>query len=349
MLVTMLKHSEISTGCPALSNPFVSVLIRSYNRLHCVLEILEVCKAQTYNNFEVVILDQSIDDHWESHRKDIEEFDSRFRVVRSKPLGPPGARNVGVAHSKGDVILFMDDDDLPVGEDWISYHAKNYADPFCIGVSGRHIHQPNEKSRYKDAQRAYKRCLTISFFFKGRVFTGINELKKPVQWLHGNNSSIRKSYIIKLGGWYPYVVSDCEEHSPYFKFQKVKQPGEYLMFDPQPIVLRRFDIPGGVERRTISLHTLLVHRMKFYHWVISTHFPVRFYGLYPFFMISCFRLATRHFLKGSRFDDIFWIRWFGNKFGKYFYIIQELVLFPFLILKFLIKPKPEWNGQVSKT
>ena len=39
----------------------------------------------------------------------------------------------------------MDDDDLPINNNWISSHAKNYADPLCIGVSGRCIKEPKEK------------------------------------------------------------------------------------------------------------------------------------------------------------------------------------------------------------
>ena len=302
---------------------------------------------QTYDNYEAVVLEQSTEAHWEKYRGSIEKYDGQLHVVRSDPLGPSGARNVGVAHCKGDVVLFLDDDDTPLGDNWIADHAKNYIDPLCIGVNGRHIHQMNEVSRYKDINHAYKRCLTLSFMVRGRVFTGINKVKKPVEWLHGNNCSLRKSYILKLGGWYPFIEGAGEEHSLFFKFQKVKKPGEYLMFDPQPIVLRRFDIPGGVGRRMISLHNLLVHRMQYYHWVIGQYFPIRFYGLYPIFMLYGFHQQALFFNKSSNFEDVFWERWLGEKFFKYFYIIQELVLFPFMILKFLIKAKPKWNGIIQ--
>jgi len=330
---------------PSLSHPFMSVLIRSYNRLPYVSKILEVCMNQTYDKYEIVVLEQSTNGHWDKHREIIEKYNGKINVIRSHPLGPSGARNVGVAHCKGNVVLFVDDDDIPVGDNWIAEHAKNYIDPLCIGVSGRHIHQLNEVSRYNDIKggvdHAYKRCLTISFMGRGRVFTGINTVKKPVEWLHGNNCSIRKSCILKLGGWYPYIQGLGEEHSLYFKFQKEKKPGEYLMFDPQPIVLRKFDMPGGVGVRIIPLHNLLVHRMQYYHWVIGDHFPLRFYGLYLVFMLYGFHQSAQMFIKNSSFEDVFWQRWFGDKFSKYFYIVQELVLFPFMVLKFLIKPKPK--------
>jgi len=335
----------------SLSRPFISVLIRSYNRLPYVSKILEVCLNQTYDKYEIVVLEQSADDHWDKHREIIEKYNGKINVIRSHPLGPSGARNVGVAHCKGEVVLFVDDDDIPVGDDWVAEHAKNYIDPLCIGVSGRHIHQLNEVSRYNNIKggvdHAYERCLTVSFMGRGRVFTGINTVKKPVEWLHGNNCSIRKSCILNLGGWYPYIQGLGEEHSIYFKFQKEKKPGEYLMFDPQPIVLRKFDMPGGVGVRIIPLHNLLVHRMQYYHWVIGDYFPLRFYGLYFIFMLYGFHQSAQMFIKNSSFEDLFWQHWFGDRFSKYFYIVRELVLFPFMVLKFLIKPKPKWTEIIN--
>ena len=336
---------------PTLIHPFMSVLIRSYNRLPYVSKILEVCMNQTYDKYEIVVLEQSSNNHWEKHKEIIEKNNGKINVIRSHPLGPSGARNVGVSHCKGDVVLFVDDDDIPVGDNWIAEHAKNYIDPLCIGVSGRHIHQLNEVSRYNNikggSDHAYERCLTISFMGRGRVFTGINTVKKPVEWLHGNNCSIRKSCIINLGGWYPYIQGLGEEHSLYLKFQKKKKLGEYLMFDPQPTVLRKFDMPGGVGVRIIPLHNLLVHRMQYYHWVIGDYFPLRFYGLYFIFMLYGFHQSAQMFIKNSSFEDVFLQRWFGDKFSKYSYIVRELVLFPFMVLKFLIKPKPKWDEIIN--
>ena len=328
----------------ALTHPFVTVVIRSYNRLAHVKEILDVCAQQDYDRYEVVIIEQSTDEHWERHRAGLEAQGDKVRIIRSEPLGPPGARNAGVAHSQGDVVLFVDDDDLPVGADWISGHAKNYVDPDCIGISGKHIHQLGEVRRYHDMEKAYERCLTLSFMLRGRVFTGINRVKKPVEWLHGNNCSMRKAAIEKLGGWYPHVQGAGEEHSLFYRFQEQKSAPEYLMFDPQPTVLRRFDVPGGVERRSMPLRTLLIHRMQYYHWVIGAAFPLRFYGLYPLFMLYGFRLSARHLRKQSSYENEFWTRLLGRRWGRNMYFLAEFVVFPLLVFRFLFKPRPKWDG-----
>ena len=158
---------------------------------------------------------------------------------------------------------------------------------------------------------------------------------------------MRRETIINLGGWYPHVKSDDEEHSLYFKFHKKKKSGQYLKFDPAPVVLRRFDIAGGAERRTISMRLLLDHRLRFCHWVIGEEYPIRFYIFYPFFMIYSFQIAARHMINGSSFIDSIWIKKLGLKWGKRIYVAQELLLFPLMIIKYLIIKRPTWDGDIK--
>ena len=329
----------------SLSNPFMSVVIRSYNRLNCVLELIDRCLDQDYENFEIVIIDQSDKSHWQEYKKPLSSIDQKIRLIRTKPRGSAAARNLGVFVSRGDVVLLMDDDDLPINN-WISSHAKNYKDPFCIGVSGRYVNDINEKNRYKNKQLAYERCLTYSFFLRGRDFTGIDKVKKPVQWLHGANSSIRRSYVIELGGWYPYI-NNFDEHSFCFKLQKAMKTREYLMFDPEPIVLRRFDIPGGLGKRHLSLTQLLKNQLLFYHRVVAKHYPIRFYLLYPLFNLYSFRYIIRWFRRFSYYDNTIWFKWFNKKNALRLYFIQEFVKYPFVVFQSLFLKRPKWAAPLN--
>ncbi len=331
---------------PSLSNPFVSVLIRSYNRLPYVLEIVKVSLTQNYDNFEIVIMDQSDEAHWTEHRTAIESKGEKVRVIRSEPLGSARAKNVGVANCRGDVVLFIDDDDLPVGNNWISSHARHYEDPQCLGVSGRCVKRLDEKPPYKDPEMAYARCLSYSFFLRGRDFTGIDRTKKPVEWLHGLNASVRRSYVVELGGWYPFVPN-IDEHSFCFKLQKAMQDGDYLMFDPEPVALRRFNIPGGLGKRHLSLNNIVRNHLKYYHWVVAEQFPLRFYGLYPFFIMYAFLFAVRWFKTYSSFTDSRWMKWFGPQMGRRMYIWQEFIFLPLTALRLLLSKRPTWSGPLE--
>lgn len=102
--------------------PKVSVIIPTYKRTGNFLEkAIESVLGQTYENIELVIVDDNIPDS--SFRKETEIFMNRYindkRVVYVKNksnLGGALARNTGISHSIGDYITFLDDDDIYLPE-----------------------------------------------------------------------------------------------------------------------------------------------------------------------------------------------------------------------------------------
>ncbi len=89
----------------------VSVIIPTYNRAHVICEALDSVLAQTYEDFEVIIVDDgSTDDTAEK----IEPYlsDGRVRYVKQENAGVSAARNFGVSLATAKVISFIDSDDL---------------------------------------------------------------------------------------------------------------------------------------------------------------------------------------------------------------------------------------------
>lgn len=90
--------------------PTVSVVIPTYNRGYIVCEAIESALAQTFKDFELVIIDDgSIDDTAEKIRA---IRDPRVRYIRQDNAGVSAARNRGVAEGCGEIIAFLDSDDL---------------------------------------------------------------------------------------------------------------------------------------------------------------------------------------------------------------------------------------------
>jgi glycosyltransferase involved in cell wall biosynthesis len=93
-------------------NPKVSVVIPSYNRPHLIGRAVRSVLNQTYQNFEIVIIDDSPDDETE---KVVKSFnDIRIKYTRNKiRRNFSGAKNQGVEESSSDskYIAFLDDDD----------------------------------------------------------------------------------------------------------------------------------------------------------------------------------------------------------------------------------------------
>ena len=77
--------------------------------LHHALCALDSIAAQTYRDFEAIIVNDGSTDG--SERIAESYPDARFRVVHQANAGPGAARNRGVQEAKGDLIAFLDGDD----------------------------------------------------------------------------------------------------------------------------------------------------------------------------------------------------------------------------------------------
>ena len=98
--------------------PLVSVAIRSFHRPEALKELLERPRKQRYPHFEIVVYEQS--DNAELVAELNALGDARLKVCPGPALSPPAARNAALRNCCGEILLFIDDDDLPVGDDWIA-------------------------------------------------------------------------------------------------------------------------------------------------------------------------------------------------------------------------------------
>ncbi len=96
-----------------MSQPLISIVTPIYNRESLIAETIRSVKEQTYPNWEMLIVDDgSTDNSWDL----ISEFsaqDPRIKCFRRDrlPKNANTCRNIGVQHSKGDFLLFLDSDD----------------------------------------------------------------------------------------------------------------------------------------------------------------------------------------------------------------------------------------------
>ncbi len=89
----------------------VSVIIPSYRRADRVRDSIESVLAQTFSDLEVIVVDDGSDDGTDKVVEAVE--DTRVRYV-SHPTNRGGnaARNTGIRHARGDLIAFLDSDDV---------------------------------------------------------------------------------------------------------------------------------------------------------------------------------------------------------------------------------------------
>lgn len=95
----------------AASEPLVSVVIPAYNRAHLIGRAIGSVLAQTYRNFEIVVVNDASTDDLAGALSQIAPPLLRH-IVHPSNRGAAAARNTGVAAAVGDYVAFLDSDDL---------------------------------------------------------------------------------------------------------------------------------------------------------------------------------------------------------------------------------------------
>jgi glycosyltransferase involved in cell wall biosynthesis len=105
------------------SNPFVTVIIPVFNDFDRLRLCLEALTQQTYPkaSYEVIIVDNGSDESPQKLSSDLQDFELKF-LIENK-VGSYAARNLGIQHSRGDILAFTDSDCIPK-ESWIEKGVK---------------------------------------------------------------------------------------------------------------------------------------------------------------------------------------------------------------------------------
>jgi glycosyltransferase involved in cell wall biosynthesis len=94
------------------SNPLVSVIIPAYNAEAFIRFTLDSVLAQTYQNFEVIVVDDGSSDRTPEIVESYAQRDPRIRLLRQKNSGVAAARNLAIQASKGVYVSPIDADDI---------------------------------------------------------------------------------------------------------------------------------------------------------------------------------------------------------------------------------------------
>lgn len=98
-------------GVEKLSDYLVSIIIPFFNAKVYLMQMLQCVKWQTFENYEVIMVDDGSCDGSAIIAKQYTVQDSRFHYIYQKKQGVSAARNNGLRHARGEWITFLDADD----------------------------------------------------------------------------------------------------------------------------------------------------------------------------------------------------------------------------------------------
>jgi glycosyltransferase involved in cell wall biosynthesis len=96
-----------------MTGPLVSVVIPAFNRADCLPAAVASIQAQSYQRWELIVVDDGSTDDTAAVAERLAVADPRLRVLRrGRNRGAQAARNAGVEAARGEWIAFLDSDDV---------------------------------------------------------------------------------------------------------------------------------------------------------------------------------------------------------------------------------------------
>ena len=94
-----------------MQNPTISIIVPVYNVEEYIHKCINSILAQTYKDFELILINDGSPDNSGIICDEYARADSRIKVIHQQNSGLSAARNAGLAVAKGDYIGFVDSDD----------------------------------------------------------------------------------------------------------------------------------------------------------------------------------------------------------------------------------------------
>lgn len=108
-----------------------SIIIPAYNAEKTLVACLESVRAQTFSDFETIIVDDGSTDGTRFVAEQFAQSDARFRYIRQENCGVSATRNHGIAEANGEFIVFLDSDDRYERAYLQEFHEMTTAYPDC--------------------------------------------------------------------------------------------------------------------------------------------------------------------------------------------------------------------------
>lgn len=140
-----------------MSTPKISIIIPVYNAEKFLCQCLDSVLAQTYSNWECILVDDGATDKSGTICDNYAAEDKRFKVFHTTNGGVSSARNMGLDNACGKYICFIDSDDY-ISPTYLSNFGENLiSDIYVQGatfVNGEHVTPytfPNETAKNADS------------------------------------------------------------------------------------------------------------------------------------------------------------------------------------------------------
>lgn len=265
--------------------PDITVALPTYRRESVLVDTIKaLLESQTYENFELLVVDQS-----EAHKPETAEKldsvkDERFRYIKATPPSLPAARNFCLREAKAPIVLFLDDDIVP-HKDLVKNHLGAFkSHPDASAVGGRVLQDgfPIKKS--------------VLYFDEYAISHGVFTATNPgyTNAFPGGNHSLKVKDALKVGGFDTRFYKNAFREESDMAL-KMTRSGMKIYYEPKAEILHLAAKEGGTRVKTYKhiYDTPIFYRNEIFFTLRAVVPGKKIQALKKKYREYCF--AVRHF------------------------------------------------------
>lgn len=208
--------------------PKISVLIPAYNEEKVIGQCLESLARQTFEDFEVLMIDDcSTDATAEIIRSYTKRYPTKFFLKDYGKVGPGRARNLAAQDARGEIFAFMDADCIAT-ENWLEELMRGFLNQAVGSTGGPHRAPPDSTAFQYQVEDFFKLASPFIGFFKSTPTDEIRETEhNPLC-----NVAYRADVFRRIGGFREDIWPGEDVAIDY----TVKDLGLKITYNPRALV-----------------------------------------------------------------------------------------------------------------
>lgn len=266
--------------------PLISIIIRAKNEAKKIKDCLEAIKNQSYNNYEVIVVDSGSTDRTIKIAK---KFGCQILKIPANSFTFGYALNIGIKTARGDIVISISAHALPSNNFWLETLINKFnKEKNIAGIYGRQI-------PFKNANPIEKRGLIEAF----PVGNGPEIPSNP--HFSNANSAVKKNIFRK------FVFNEKLEGAEDIEWSsRVRKAGFVIMYEPKAIVFHS-------HNESMKQVYKRFYRESKSLWSIKSNF-IKKHTLFGYFL---------RYIRSVFFDYIFIFKNFTSSkwFIKWFFLI----------------------------
>ena len=261
--ISLIKISNVKIEdlTPLGSKKVVSIIIVNYNGLQVLPDCLNSIYKQTYQDYEVILVDNASNDSSISWVR--QNFPAVKLILNQANLGFAKACNQGLSLAAGKYLAFLNYDTI-VDKDWLTPLIKTAEESADIGACMPKLLLLGQERPLINSSGGVIHFLGVSWAGNyDQPDNGRFEQKKEIAFASGAAMLVKKEVITKIGGFDEDFYMYCEDTDLSWR---MRLAGYRVIFVPRSVVWHRYSFSKGKQKLYLIERNRLSMFLTNYKW-----------------------------------------------------------------------------------